>query len=85
MAVLYQNEATFNGFEQSATRGGSLARIYTKETGSNGKIHGAYWDGSNWHAVAWQRHGYYNPYNAETKEQVTCALDLVTATPIGDY
>lgn len=53
-------------------------RIYSKETGPHGKIHGAYHDGTgNWHIASWQSTGYFHPYD-QKQGQHRCDMDLIS-------
>ena len=63
------------------TRGGSLVRIYTQETGAHGKIHGAYLSGEDWHAVSWNKDGHFNDIN-DAGNQPKSAMDLITVQSV---
>lgn len=70
-------------FEETVTVTGTNVRIYTRDTGSHGKIHGAYEgpDG-NWHSTSWNGSGFFHAYNADTKVQHLCAQDLNNACAV---
>lgn len=68
--------------EVTATIGGNVVRIYSRDTGPHGKIHGAYQEPQtgDWHIAGWQSTGYFHQPN-EDGTQHKCAADLLqTAT-----
>ena len=66
-------------FPRTMTLAGSEVRIYARETGEFGRIHGAYWANGNWHLASWQRSGHFHPVSPSDGTQYTCGLDLIEA------
>lgn len=58
---LKYDEAPIHAFEIARTVGGSEVRIYSRDTGVTGRIHGAYWVNGDWHQASWFATGHVNP------------------------
>lgn len=65
-----------HNFEVARTAGGSDVRIYSRDTGRTGRIHGAYWANGDWHHSAWFGTGHVNPPDKDGV-QWESKLDLV--------
>lgn len=65
-------------FTETESASGCRVRIYTKETGPHGLIHGAYQDPAteNWYQASWQNTGYFHPLDQEQRQHL-CSLDLL--------